>query len=131
MQQACSLAPLKRHRLVAKAMTVRRPRRRIVAALLLWSVWCGQDAGTTALIPTGLMRAIGSIPKAAGWAEKYTEVPDFPLQKVSVMNPERSAVTVFTQEGFGKVLSRRRLQLLERDTTATTQLCSAYFSFAC
>eukprot|EP00437_Effrenium_voratum_P025609 CAMPEP_0181412228 /NCGR_PEP_ID=MMETSP1110-20121109/8311_1 /TAXON_ID=174948 /ORGANISM="Symbiodinium sp., Strain CCMP421" /LENGTH=418 /DNA_ID=CAMNT_0023534929 /DNA_START=82 /DNA_END=1334 /DNA_ORIENTATION=- len=72
-------------------MTVRRPRRRIVAALLLWSVWCGQDAGTTALIPTGLMRAIGSIPKAAGWAEKYTEVPDFPLQKVSVMNPERSA----------------------------------------
>ena len=69
-------------------MTVRRPRRRIVAALLLWSVWCGQDAGTTALIPTGLMRAIGSIPKAAGWAEKYTEVPDFPLQKVSVMNPE-------------------------------------------
>ena len=41
-----------------------------------------------------------------------------------------SMVTVFTQEGFGKVLSRRRLQLLERDTTATTQLCSAYFSFA-
>ena len=39
-------------------------------------------------------------------------------------------VTVFTQEGFGKVLSRRRLQLLERDTAATTQLCSAYFSFA-
>ena len=92
MQETCCLAPFKRDRRVAKAMIVRRHRRGIGAALLVWSICqSGQDAGAAVPDPMGLIRAIAmAIPKAADWAEKYREVPDFPLQKVSEMPPERS-----------------------------------------
>lgn len=81
---------------LAIAMVVRRPKRRMVAVLLVLLSYLWQTKQNVGVVlPDWIIRiaapvAGGLFPQARSLVERYREAADFPLQNVAVMSPQKS-----------------------------------------
>lgn len=84
---------------LAIAMVVRRPKRRMVAVLLvlLSYLWQSKQKVGAVVLPDWIIRISQAVPVAGklfppaqGLVARYREATDFPLQNVAVMSPQKS-----------------------------------------